>query len=152
MKKLGIAVLAIAVLCLAVPTDTFAQKGVYWRGGRGWGPGTPYSRMYNSATVTTIAGEVLSVETITPYKGMSYGVHLVLKTKDGKLSVHLGPAWFVENQDTRIERGDKVEVLGSRITFDGKPAVIAAEVKKGDDVLKLRDENGFPVWSGWRRR
>jgi hypothetical protein len=26
------------------------------------------------------------------------------------------------------------------------------EVKKGDEVLKLRDDNGFPVWSGWRRR
>jgi hypothetical protein len=25
------------------------------------------------------------------------------------------------------------------------------EVKKGDEVLKLRDDTGFPVWSGWRR-
>jgi hypothetical protein len=25
-------------------------------------------------------------------------------------------------------------------------------VKKGDEVLKLRDDSGFPVWSGWRRR
>jgi hypothetical protein len=45
-----------------------------------------------------------------------------------------------------------VEVKGSRVTFEGKPAIIAAEVKKGDEVLKLRDENGFPMWSGWRRR
>lgn len=44
-----------------------------------------------------------------------------------------------------------VEVKGSRITFDGKPVVIAAEVKKGQDVLHFRDENGVPVWSGWRR-
>ena len=27
-----------------------------------------------------------------------------------------------------------------------------AEVKKGDEVLKIRDENGLPFWSGWRRR
>jgi len=33
----------------------------------------------------------------------------------------------------------------------GQPAVIAAEVKKGDIVLKLRDDNGIPVWSGWRK-
>jgi hypothetical protein len=51
----------------------------------------------------------------------------------------------------KIEPKDKVEVTGSRITFDGKPAIIAAEVKKGDEALKLRDDNGFPVWSGWRR-
>lgn len=36
---------------------------------------------------------------------------------------------------------------GSRVTFQGKPAVIAAEVKKGDEVLKLRDETGLPAWS-----
>ncbi len=45
-----------------------------------------------------------------------------------------------------------MKVRGSRITFKGKPAIITAEVKKGDQILRLRDENGFPVWSGWRRR
>jgi hypothetical protein len=68
------------------------------------------------------------------------------------MSVHLGPAFYLENQDVKIEPKDKVEVKGSRVTFGGKPAIIAAEVKKGDEVLKLRDENGFPMWSGWRRR
>ena len=29
---------------------------------------------------------------------------------------------------------------------------IAGEVKKGDEILELRDDNGFPAWSGWRRR
>jgi hypothetical protein len=36
--------------------------------------------------------------------------------------------------------------------FDGKPTIIAAEVKKGDGILKLRDKNGFPMWAGWRKR
>ena len=85
-------------------------------------------------------------------KGMSYGAHLTVKTDKGAIAVHLGPGWYLENQDVKIEPKDKIEVKGSRITFQGKPAIIAAEVKKGDEVLKLRDENGFPVWSGWRRR
>jgi hypothetical protein len=41
---------------------------------------------------------------------------------------------------------------GSRITFAGKPAIVAAEVKKGDQVLKLRDESGTPLWRGQGRR
>jgi hypothetical protein len=45
-----------------------------------------------------------------------------------------------------------VEVTGSRVTFRNKSAIIAAEVKKGDEVLRLRDSNGIPVWAGWRRR
>jgi hypothetical protein len=76
----------------------------------------------------------------------------MLKTDKETLSVHLGPVWYLENQDIKIEAKDKIEVKGSKITFEGKPAIIAAEVRKGDDVLKLRDEAGFPSWSGWRRR
>ena len=46
---------------------------------------------------------------------------------------------------------DSVEIKGSRVTFEGKPAIIAAEVKKGGETLTLRDDAGLPVWSGWRR-
>jgi hypothetical protein len=39
-------------------------------------------------------------------------------------------------------------VKGSRITTKrGKTVLIAAEVKKDDSILKLRDENGVPAWS-----
>ncbi|MEJ2365960.1 MAG: DNA-binding protein, partial [Deltaproteobacteria bacterium] len=58
----------------------------------------------------------------------------------------------IENQEVKIAPGDEIEVKGSRVTFDGKPAIIAAEVKKGNEVLVLRDASGFPLWSGWRRR
>ena len=85
-------------------------------------------------------------------KAMSDGVKLTVKTEKETVSVQLGPGWYLENQDVKIEPKDKVEVRGSRVTFFGKPAIFAAEVKKGDQVLKLRDDDGFPVWSGWRRR
>lgn len=91
------------------------------------------------------------MDMITPMKGMSQGVHLTLKTYKEIISVHLGPWWYIENRDIRIEPKDKIEVAGSRITYQGKPAIIAANVKKGDEVLKLRDENGLPVWAGWRK-
>lgn len=83
---------------------------------------------------------------------MSYGAHMVVKTNKEEISVHLGPGWYLENQDVMIEPKNTVEVKGSRIIFEGKPAIIAAEVKKGDQALKLRDESGLPVWSGWKRR
>jgi len=43
-------------------------------------------------------------------------------------------------------------VKDSRFTLGGKPAIIAAEVTQGDEVLKLRDDAGFPAWIAWRRR
>jgi hypothetical protein len=108
--------------------------------------------MYDPKAVETISGEVTVVDRITPVKGMSGGVHMNVKTDKETISVHLGPSWYLENQDVKIAAKDKVEVKGARTTFAGKPAIIATEVKKGDEVLKLRDDSGFPVWSGWRRR
>jgi hypothetical protein len=108
--------------------------------------------MYDAKTVETISGEVVKVDTITPRKGMSAGVHMSVKTDKEEIAVHWGPSYFIENQDVKIAAKDKVEVKGSRMTFDGKPAIVAMELKKGDEVLKLRDDSGYPVWSGWRRR
>ena len=108
--------------------------------------------MYDPKTLETVKGEVVSVEKFTPAKGMSSGVHLLLKTGKETISVHLGPSWYLENQDAQVEPKDKIEITGSRLTLDGKPVLIAAEVKKGGGILKLRDENGVPMWAGWRKR
>jgi uncharacterized secreted protein with C-terminal beta-propeller domain len=151
-KNVVILVAVISVIVLFFATESFAQRGMKWKGSGGWGMETPYGKMYNPKTVETISGEVVSVDKITPMSGMSYGVHMTIKTDKETISVHMGPGWYIENQDIKIEPKDKIEVKGSRITFQGKPAIIAAEVKKRDEILKLRNENGFPYWSGWRRR
>jgi len=151
--KSPMTILALAVaLIVALTADGSAQSGMRWRGSQGWGTGGDYARLYDAKSVETVKGEVVSVETFTPSKGMSDGVHLQLKTDKGILPVHLGPTWYIENQDVKIEAKDVVVVTGSRVTFEGTPALIAAEVTKGDDTLRLRDQSGYPAWAGWRRR
>jgi hypothetical protein len=152
MKKLAVLIAMIALAGIMFETDSFARMGMKWRGSGGWGMGSAYNRMFDPKTVETIRGEVLSIDQVTPTKGMRRGIHLMVKTDKETLSVHLGPSWYIENQDVKILPKDTLEITGSRITFQGKPALIAAEVKKGDEILKLRDENGIPLWSGWRRR
>ena len=154
MTKVGLILFAAAIAILLATVSSYAQPrgGMMWRGSGGWGPGTPYNRMYDPKAVETISGEVTSIDRITPNKGMAAGIHMNVKTDKDTVSVHLGPSWYLENQDVKIEPKDKVEVKGVRTTFAGKPAIIASEVRKGDEVLKLRDDGGFPVWSGWRRR
>lgn len=152
MKRTGAMLAMLTLISIFSTVEAVAQPGMHWRGGGGWGMNSQYGRMYDPKTVETISGEVERVDMITPMKGMSGGVHLVVKTDKEPISVHLGPAWYIENQDVKIQPKDKVEITGSRITFDGKPAIIAKEVKKGDEVLSLRDDNGYPVWSGWRKK
>ena len=150
MRKV-IAVSTVLVFLLFPFGPGALAQGMKWRGSGGWGPGSAYGRMYDPKTVETVTGEVVKVDRITPMRGMSGGVHLVVKTDKGDVSVHLGPQWYLENQDVKIEPKDKVEIKGSRVTLQGKPTLIAAEVKKGDEVLKLRDDAGVPMWAGWRR-
>ncbi|RPH63713.1 MAG: DNA-binding protein [Myxococcaceae bacterium] len=121
-------------------------------GGGGWGTGGPYQRLYDPTTVQTVKGEIEKVERITPMHGMSAGVHLILKTEKESISVHLGPEWFISNQEANLEPKERIEVKGSRVTINGRPALVAAQVVKGDQVLKLRDDDGVPMWCGWHRR
>lgn len=138
----------IIVFVLVFTSMSFAQKG---KSGKK-SVGNQYDRMYDTKTVETIDGEVISVEKIIVIKGMSSGVHLIVKTNKETLSIHLGPEWFIDKQDITIIPKDNIEIKGSRITYEGKPAILAAEIIKGDELLLLRNENGTPVWSGWRRR
>lgn len=109
-------------------------------------------RHFDPGRVEKLSGEIVSLQTFRPMRGVSDGVHLDLKTKREKVSVHLGPAWYIDNQVPPLQVGDKVDVTGARISIDAKPAIIASEIQRGDEALKLRDTDGYPLWCGWRRR
>jgi hypothetical protein len=47
--------------------------------------------------------------------------------------------------------GYKGRRAGSKVTWQGKPLIVAEKIKKGDQVLKLREPNGVPVWSSHHR-
>jgi hypothetical protein len=146
-------IIGFAVVVSVVFTSSLALSAWRgWRGSGGWGMGSQYNRIYNPATVETISGTVESVDKVAPMKGMYYGIHMMVKTDKETIPVDLGPGWYIERLDTKIEKGDRIEVKGSRVTFSGGPAIIAAEVKKNDGTLILRDSAGVPAWAGWRRR
>jgi hypothetical protein len=103
-------------------------------------------RNYDPDTVGTVSGTVAEVKSYAGRNGR--GIHAILNTADGAIDVHLGPEWYLKQQKMQVGAGDKVSVTGSRMTFDGKPAIIAAEVTRGGETLKLRDvKSGIPYWS-----
>lgn len=127
--------LTLLAAALAVAPTAFAQ-----------GPGTG-GRAYDPKTVETVSGVVQRVDHVQgPGKG--YGVHLLLKTEKDEIEVHLGPGWYLDKQRMKVAAEDAIEVRGSRIDIGGKPVIIAAEVKKGDQTLALRDASGIPAWQG----
>jgi hypothetical protein len=107
---------------------------------------------YDAEKVTMISGEIVEIERTTCETGKTKGIHLTLKTDEEKVEVHLGPAWFLDAQEGEFAAGDMIEVKGCKITAEGKSAFIAAKIAKGDAVLVLRDDEGWPVWSAWRQK
>jgi len=103
-------------------------------------------RDYDAKTVETIGGKVLSIENTTPAKRRGYWVQLMLQTEKGTIPVQLGPAWYIDKQTPSIEANDTITVTGSHVTLDGRSAIVAADITKGNELLKLRDDNGMPVW------
>lgn len=109
-------------------------------------------RMYNPATVTTVEGTVMAIDLTETSRRGGAGTHLTLKTPRETVSVHLGPASFINAQGLKLKVGDVIRVTGSRITYAGKPAIVASTVTKGNQTLRLRDQTGRPVWAGRRQR
>jgi len=119
---------------------------------RGWNdPQSVYNRIYNPYTLETLNGEVTAIDTFVPSQDWYAGVHITLKTDKESIGVHIGPQWYVDNQDFNLSVGDAVQVTGSRVVYEGREVIIAQQIRKGNEVLMLRYANGFPYWSGSRR-
>jgi hypothetical protein len=136
-------------LLVGLTIFSLALAGASWgqtshRDGKGGGP----SGFYNPQTVVTVVGVVVSMTPPPVKQGMPYLVYLTLQTGEGKVTIFLGPSLYLDTLPMQIKILDRIQVTGSKITWKGSPVILAAEVKKGDQVLKLRDPNGVPAWSG----
>ncbi len=139
MKKITLSILAVLILsCFLVVAQT--QSGS--TRGMGYGP-------YTASTETTVSGTVEAVQ-LHPGQRGGTGTHLLLKTKDATLDVHVGPTWYLEKQGISFKEGDEVEVLGSLVK--SKDALLARTIKKGGTAVTLRDSSGRPLWAGKNRQ
>jgi hypothetical protein len=114
--------------------------------GRSLGQRGSQNSNYNPGTVEVLKGEIMKIDTVNSGRRSS-GIHILLKSGKENIPVHLGPGWFLSGQNFLLKIKDQVEVKGSRVTYNNAPAIIAAELKKGNQTLKLRNETGVPLWS-----
>jgi hypothetical protein len=138
---------AVTVVCLSVES-VGTQLAIRRAGGQGWGANTAYGALFDPSTLVSVRGKVVSVERFTPLRQMGYGLLVTIETAgEASVDVHVGPGWYVEDQDFPIQKGDAIAVRGSRIVFNEEPAIIATQIQIGEKLLLLRRDNGVPVWS-----
>jgi sporulation protein YlmC with PRC-barrel domain len=113
----------------------------------------PYKKIFDSKTIKTISGQVIKIDQV-PEFGFGLQMRLtVFIDKSEILPVYLGPAFYIVGpwQTKHFILGDKVTVSGSRVTVRGESLMIATTVKRGNEVLRLRDKDGIPGWIGWKK-
>ena len=69
------------------------------------------------------------------------------------LPVYLGPSFYIggSEQAKRFKIGDQVTATDSQATRGGEPFMIVTTVKRGNEVLRLRDKDENPEWIGWQK-
>jgi len=123
-------VLAVAVICVLLLTF-----GVSFRAA---GP-----VKYNAATETKTLGVVESTQDFAcPVSEGEIGSHIKIRTSEGLVQVHLAPARIVRAHNIRFSPGEKIEVIGSKVRYQGNDDVIAREIIRGTDFFAIRDSNG----------
>lgn len=108
-----------------------------------WGKLGSYGTYYQAEAEAAFEGEVFAVVKIPLTKsGRSYCMALQVMVEGTPCTVYLGPAGYLRRKGMQIEPGDVVSVVGSQVVVNGREMVLAREVMRGADVLKIRQETG----------
>ena len=100
--------------------------------------------LYRADREITISGRVVAVVTRPSSRSLP-GEHLTLQTPKGKVDVQLGPARARIAEEHMLREGDQVEVTGAMISRRGQNVLLARQLKRGTQVLTLRNRRGFPI-------
>ena len=117
----------------------------------GWEKDSAYNKHYDLDEWDSFKGHVVGFKKITPLKGMSPGIALLVKDGDSDdvIIVHLGPSPFVNPNSISLRKGEKVNVKGVWAEINGEEVFMASKVKKGDYYeYKVRlTKDGTPFWT-----
>ena len=102
---------------------------------------------YDTAAEATFRGTVEEVKDRQCPMSGGMGSHLILRLSDGKtIEVHLATTKFVKTYDLLFKKGDVVEVVGTKVQFEGVEAIFAREVNSGGVTSTFRNKDGTPLW------
>ncbi|MBP9706100.1 MAG: hypothetical protein KBD78_00545 [Oligoflexales bacterium] len=82
-------------------------------------------------------------------KGVNASEVLVMvATKNGNETVHLGPEWYIKNHSLTLQEGQTLEAHGWQSDMKGQRLFMAMDVEVGTWRMTLRDAYGRPMWRG----
>src|SRR5438045_6796706 len=83
---------------------------------------------YNPAQAQTFSGTVVEVKNYQCPVSGTIGSHISVRGMTETREVHLAPIKFLKDYEIVLNPGDHVSMTGIKLTFDGKPAMLAGTV------------------------
>jgi sporulation protein YlmC with PRC-barrel domain len=71
---------------------------------------------------------------------------VTIRTDRGERVVALGPGSYLLRQRFDVRQNDQLVIRGYEADHNGRRFFYATEVRRGDEVLKLRRDDGTPLW------
>ncbi|HUI28660.1 MAG TPA: hypothetical protein VLX91_00485 [Candidatus Acidoferrales bacterium] len=127
--------IAIVFLSMIAASSTLFAQGMGQR-----------RQFYDTSTVTTVTGTIATVDSQAAPRGDSYMIRLTVKDTSGTIPVMVGPSFYINSQNISFNKGDAIQVTGSKMNFRGNDVILAAQIVTGGKTIKLRDDSGRPVW------
>jgi len=97
---------------------------------------------YEKSTEASIQGTIRQITVDS--EGM---VHLAVRGRRESYDVLLAPQRFLKFLGIIYHEGEKVEVVGSRVTAGDATLWLARRVMRQGDEVRYRDSQGSPAWS-----
>jgi hypothetical protein len=110
----------------------------------------PCCPKYDVAGEVTVQGVIEKVETRYSQNGNA-GIHLVVRSGETVYDVHVGPKKYYSKQKVELAAQDTITMIvapvsGAQPAAGAPKEVVAREIRRGDEVLSLREANGAPRW------
>ena len=127
-------------------TEPFQSSAIGWTTAVNMKEESVFDVPHKNEAIMTIRGKVQGMKRELSFSREWPDTSMRVQTENGIVTVILGPAWFLSQRFPKILLGDEITVEGSRILYRNVDTILAGEVGKGNEVLKLRDKNGRPLW------
>jgi hypothetical protein len=104
---------------------------------------------YDTATNVDVMVVVADVKEVPA--GVLSGTHLIVRPETARanaetIDVYLGPSDYLKDFACHFAKGDRVQVKGSKLRYNGATLILAREVRLETTTIYLRDIHGIPYW------
>jgi hypothetical protein len=99
--------------------------------------------LYNPANEMVLQGVVQDTRDFAcPVSEGEIGDHLMVKTANGIVRVHLAPGRIMRSNKLSFAPGEQIEIIGAKLRYLGADDIIAREIIRGNETFIFRDHEG----------